>query len=69
MKCKKCGTSGFSIDELNDYYGNGILWCGPCCDDQDIIDKNCDDDEEIEDDEDEISLEAEWLNKHRFLFK
>lgn len=57
MKCQKCGVTGFKRDELNDYYGDGKLWCGPCCDDQDIIDKNedCEDDEdylEEEDDED-----------------
>lgn len=49
MKCQGCGHTGFKRDELNDYRGDGVLLCGPCADDQDIIDKH-----EGEDDEDEL---------------
>lgn len=57
MKCQKCEVTGFKRDELNDYYGDGKLWCGPCCDDQDIIDKHADweagVDDIVEEDEDD----------------
>lgn len=56
MKCQGCGHTGFKRDELNDYRGNGVLLCGPCCDDQDLIDKHSD----LEDDEDLPDSEKEW---------
>ena len=49
MKCHICGMTGFKRDELVDYHGDGKLFCGPCADEQDIIDKN----EEWEEDEDQ----------------
>lgn len=58
MKCKKCGVTGFKRIELNDYYGDGDLWCGECCDDQDLIDKN----EDWESDEDQTSHEEEDID-------
>lgn len=65
MKCQGCGYSGFKRNELNDYHGDGVLLCGPCCDDQDLIDKHadCEEDEDETSDEDEEEIpdsQKEW---------
>ena len=53
MKCNICGIAGFKRDELVDYRGDGKMFCGPCADDQDIIDKNAcwEEDEDMPEDE------------------
>lgn len=56
MMCQECGKSGFKKDELNDYYGDGIMICGECADMHDIQDKY---EGEYEEDEDEDEDENE----------